>query len=124
MPTRPEPRTDWPARRSRAGGECSFQPAISHLGKTEDLLDDRVHLARALDLARFFAPLDLIDDTVVAVAAIDEILRRPARTISPPPRRAASRMSPSTRSAAWRSKTWSRAAGSIASCATSAPGSR
>src|SRR5205807_1255466 len=47
-----------------------------------------------------------------------------ARPISPPPRRAASTMSPFTRSAAWRSKTWSRAAGSIASCATSAPGSR
>src|SRR5437868_614797 len=48
----------------------------------------------------------------------------PARIISRQPRRAASLMSPSTRSAAWRSKTWSRAAGFIASCATSAPGSR
>src|SRR5438132_13484924 len=45
----------------------------------------------------------------------------PARKISPRPRRAASRISPSTKSAAWPSRTWSRAAGSIASGATSAP---
>src|SRR5215813_3731086 len=48
----------------------------------------------------------------------------PASTISKPPGRAACAMSPSTKSAAWRSKTWSRAAGSIAGCGTSAPGSR
>ena len=48
----------------------------------------------------------------------------PARIILRQPRRSASPISPSTRSAAWRSKTWLRAAGFIASCATSAPGSR
>ena len=48
----------------------------------------------------------------------------PVSTISSRPRHAACRMSPSTRSAASLSKTWSRAAGPIAGCATSAPGSR
>jgi transposase, IS5 family len=48
----------------------------------------------------------------------------PASAISSRPRHAACRMSPSTKSAASRSTTWSRAAGFIASCATSAPGSR
>src|SRR5690242_15651633 len=53
-----------------------LQPAITHLGKAEHPLDDP---DRMLDpgphfgLGAVFRPLDLIDNTAVAVAAIGEI---------------------------------------------------
>src|SRR5437763_14278691 len=64
----------------RAGHEQAMgillQPAIAHLGKAEHPLD---HPDRMLDpgphfrLGAVFRPLDLIDNTAVAVAAIGEI---------------------------------------------------
>ena len=64
----------------RAGHEQAmsvlFEPAIAHLGKAEDPLDDPDRVFDAgphFGLGAIFRPLDLIDNTAVAVAAVDEI---------------------------------------------------
>src|SRR4029077_18284914 len=54
-----------------------FQPAIAHLGKAEHPLDDPDRMFNPgphFGLGAVFRPLDLIDDTTVAVAAIDKVL--------------------------------------------------
>src|SRR5215469_8740031 len=65
----------------RAGYQQSvgvlLQPAIAHLGEAEHPLDDADRMFNPgphFGLGAIFRPLDLIDDTAVAVAAIDEIL--------------------------------------------------
>src|SRR6202030_3495060 len=53
-----------------------LQPAIAHLGKAEYPLDDPDHMFNPgphFGLGAVFRPLDLIDNTAVAVAAIGEI---------------------------------------------------
>src|SRR5215469_5875481 len=71
-----------------------LQTAIAHLGKPEHPLDDPDHMFNPgphFGLGAVFRPLDLIDNTAVAVAAIGEIpglgralsylrLRRPPRS--------------------------------------------
>ena len=54
-----------------------LQPAIAYLGKAEHPLDDPDRMfdpGPHFGLGTVFRPLDLIHDTAVAVAAIDEIL--------------------------------------------------
>src|SRR5204863_9343904 len=54
-----------------------LQTAIAHLGKAEHPLDDPDHMFNPgphFGLGAVFRPLDLIDNTAVAVAAIGEIL--------------------------------------------------
>jgi hypothetical protein len=65
----------------RAGHEQAMsvllEPAITHLGKAEHPLDDpdrMFDLGPHFGLDTIFRPLDLIHNTAVAVAAIDEIL--------------------------------------------------
>src|SRR4029077_4164412 len=65
----------------RAGDEQAMrvllQPAIAHLSETEYPLDDP---DRMFDpgphpgLGAVFGPLDLVDDTAMAIAAVDEVL--------------------------------------------------
>ena len=66
----------------RAGDEQTMsvllQPAIAHLGKAEHPLDDPDHMldpSPHFGLGAVFRPLDLIDNTAVAVAAIGEVPR-------------------------------------------------
>src|SRR6476620_11038096 len=65
----------------RAGHEQAMsvllQPAIAHLGKAEHSLDDPDRMFNPgphFGFGAVFRALDLIDNTAVAVAAIDEIL--------------------------------------------------
>jgi len=54
-----------------------LEPAITHLGEAEHPLDDPDRMfdpGPHFGLGTIFCPLDFIDDTAVAVAAIDEIL--------------------------------------------------
>src|SRR5580700_8223999 len=54
-----------------------LQPAIAHLGKAKHPLDDPDRMfdpGPHFGLSTIFRPLELIHDTAVAVAAIDEIL--------------------------------------------------
>src|SRR5215471_18335697 len=56
-----------------------LQPAIAHFGKAEHPLDDADRMFNPgphFGLGTIFRPLDLIDDAVVAVAAIGEVLGR------------------------------------------------
>ena len=53
------------------------EPALAHLGEAEEPLDDAdrmFDLGPHFGLGAVFRPLDFVDDTAVAVAAIDEIL--------------------------------------------------
>jgi len=53
------------------------QPAIAHLGETEYPLDDSDRMfdpGPHLGLGAVFGPLDLVDDTAMAIAAVDEVL--------------------------------------------------
>src|SRR5438477_10581611 len=53
-----------------------LQPAVAHLGKAEHPLDDPDHMFNPwphFGLGAVFRPLDLIDNTAMAVAAIGEI---------------------------------------------------
>ena len=64
------------------------QPAIAHLGKAEHPLDDPDDVfdpGPHFRVGAFFGPLDLIDNTAVAIASINERLH------GPPPDRPASR---------------------------------
>src|ERR1700730_14673822 len=74
-----------PARHEQIGARTGheqamsvlLQPAIVHLGKAEHPLDDPDRMfdpGPHFRLGTIFRPLDLIHDTAVAVAAIDEIL--------------------------------------------------
>src|SRR5215831_5706621 len=72
----------------RAGDEQAMevlvQPAIAHLGKAEHPLDDPDRMLDAgphFRLGAVFRPLDLIDNTAVAVAAVGEI-PRPGRVLA------------------------------------------
>src|ERR1700730_18792482 len=77
----------WQPARYEQIGQCAgheqamgvlLQPAIAHLGKAEHPLDDPDRMFNPgphFGLGAVFRPLDLIDDTTVAVAAIDKVLR-------------------------------------------------
>src|ERR1700736_4467034 len=94
-------------------------------GKSGLILDVVVEAGNPADAERFLPMLDRqIARCGVPRGRWPPMGAMPVSTISSRPRHAACRMSPSTRSAASLSKTWSRAAGPIAGCATSAPGSR
>src|SRR5271163_4250511 len=90
-------------------------------GKSGLILDVVVEAGNPADAERF---LPMLDRQIARRGRPPPMAAMPVATISNKPRRAACRMSPSTRSAASPLPTWSRAPGSIAGCATSAPGSR
>src|SRR5271166_649363 len=90
-------------------------------GKSGLILDVVVEAGNPADAERF---LPMLDRQIARRGRPPPMAAMPVATISNKPRRAACRMSPSTRSAASPSPIWSRANGSIAGCATSAPGSR
>src|SRR5208282_737001 len=90
-------------------------------GKSGLILDVVVEAGNPADAERF---LPMLDRQIARRGRPPPMAAMPVATISNKPRRAACRMSPSTRSAASPSPLWSRAPGSIAGCATSAPGSR
>ena len=55
-----------------------FEPAIAHLGEAEDPLDDpdgMLDLGPHLRFGAVFCPLDRVQDTAMAIAAVDEVLR-------------------------------------------------
>jgi transposase, IS5 family len=94
-------------------------------GKSGLILDVVVEAGNPADAERFLPMLSARSPVAACRRGRSPPMAvMPARTISQRPRPTVSAMSPSTRSAAWPSKTWSRAAGSIASCATSAPALR
>lgn len=90
-------------------------------GKSGLILDVVIEEGNPADAERF---LPMLDRQIARRGRPPPMAAMPAATISSRPRSAACRMSPFTRSAASPLPTWSRALGSIAGCATSAPGSR
>src|SRR6201997_2972402 len=53
-----------------------FEPAIAHLGKAKHSLDDPDRMLKGgphLRFAPVFRPLDLVHDTAMAIAAVDEV---------------------------------------------------